>query len=654
MLLLSLIPLAIVSALTINSLFTRLNEFSQRLQQVETSLREDVVGRNLAAAAADTATEIDTYLLERIGDIRRWSEESILIRAAQQGNQQAVTLGLTAQAADETAIENALQGSFFIPIEEQTFSESVTFLFRQIEVQPIFSEILVTNAYGINVLVTRSTANLTHSTTDWWQQASAANQAGIGITPVFLDNLTNRPTIGIALPIFDPNSKEFLGVIRALLDLTELQQRVSRKASSSAAEIRVYNAEGFLLMDTATAHDPATILLPQSSLVSQVYPPAELALAALPGPENAGFTRYIAASPMDTASFIVGYAHGADSTFYDDPAQLVDFPGFGWGITVAQPEQTALQVLQPLIQTGKDFSALPQTLTNLFIFVSLSAAVISLIVALLFATSITRPLIELSQIAGRVQSGDLSVQVQTTGSRDEVGTLARTFDTMIKGLRERERERDIFGRVVSPEVREKLLTGALQLGGETRWVAVLFSDIRGFSTLSEQMTPQEVVAFLNEYLTEMTAAIRPWNGYINNFIGDAIVAIFGAPVEQPDKAWRAVAAALEMRRRLEALNQKRIARGEVPIYSGIGISAGEVVAGQIGSLERLLYTVIGDAVNVAARLETLTKDYPDYPILINGEAAHELAAHPEIHLHPLGPITVKGRSEPVEVFAVND
>jgi class 3 adenylate cyclase len=254
-------------------------------------------------------------------------------------------------------------------------------------------------------------------------------------------------------------------------------------------------------------------------------------------------------------------------------------------------------------------------------------------------------------MAERVQSGDLSAQVDVR-SDDEVGVLARAFNMMTAGLRERERERDIFGRVVSPEVREKLLSGGLALGGETLWVAVVFSDIRGFSTMSEQMSPEEVVAFLNAYLAEMTAAVRPWGGYINNFIGDAIVVIFGAPIDQPDKEWHAVAAALTMRERLEQLNRQRAARGERIIDNGIGISTGAAVAGQIGSLERLMYTVIGDAVNVAARLETLTKDYPDYPILINGPTAEALKARADLQLKSLGPIHVKGRAEAVDVYAV--
>ena len=187
----------------------------------------------------------------------------------------------------------------------------------------------------------------------------------------------------------------------------------------------------------------------------------------------------------------------------------------------------------------------------------------------------------------------------------------------------------------------------------TRRAAVLFSDIRGFSTLAERMDPQAVVALLNEYLTAMTGATAAFGGYINNFIGDAIVVVFGAPIPQSDAERRAVLAALAMRDALVALNVRRTARGDVPIETGIGIAAGDMVAGQIGSPERMLYTVIGDAVNVASRLETLTKEYPGKSILVTLRVAQALASDPALpRVEPLGLIKLKGRTEPVEVFAV--
>jgi adenylate cyclase len=181
---------------------------------------------------------------------------------------------------------------------------------------------------------------------------------------------------------------------------------------------------------------------------------------------------------------------------------------------------------------------------------------------------------------------------------------------------------------------------------------VLFSDIRDFSGLSERMPPSEVVELLNEYLTEMSIAVGNWGGYINNFIGDAIVVVFGVPVKQENIETRAVFAALEMRERLSSLNKRRRSQGKVALKNGIGISTGEVVAGQMGSIDRFLYTVIGDAVNVAARLEGLTKEFEEFPILLNEETYLALKLDETFVAQNLGEQPVKGRLAKVKVWGI--
>ena len=647
MLLLSLGALASVTLVTLQTLLGQISDFSGRINQASEALRSDVVGLNLSSAAADTVNDIDTFMLERIEDVRRMSEEPYIIEAARLGTDAAFAAGLDAAPGDESAVRQVLGDKLFIEIENAAFSRGLSYLFSQTErPETPFVEITLTELNGINVLITRPVAQRTLARESWWQAALDPSLAGIGVSSPKVDEATGLLVIGIALPVVDSETKEINGVVYALVNLTGLQQRLSQKALRLDVQIQAFSSDGLLLAESASGHAPSRLLNPAVQ-ATQDFAPAAQALQAAPGPDGAGFGLVQTAED----SLVVGYAHTSDSGFYDVPAQLTDFPGFGWGVTVSQPEARALQVLAPLIETASAFSNLPSQLGRSFLFFTVLAAIVTLSGAILFSGSITRPLIQLNQMSRRVQEGDLNVQVEITG-QDEVGELGRAFNMMTEGLRQRERERDIFGRVVSPEVREKLLAGRLALGGETRWVSVLFSDIRGFSTISEQMEPQELVAFLNEYLSEMSDAIKPYGGYINNFIGDAIVAIFGAPIDQPDKELRAVAAAIQMRMRLEQLNDRRIERGEDPIQFGIGISTGEAVAGQIGSLERLLYTVIGDAVNVAARLETLTKDYPDYHILINGQTAEGLKSHKEIVMKHLGPIQVKGRSEPVEVYAV--
>ena len=646
MLLLSLVPLAVVSAVVLVAVLSQLSRFGVRMAEAEDSLRSEVVGRNLKGAAVDTATEIDDYVLTRIIDLRRWSEDRDVIEAARQGTRVVQQNGWGNLAPD--VLKTKLQSGLFVPISPTIYSVASSFLFHQVErPETPFVEILVTEASGINVLITRPMLRVAQADQVWWQSARNRGIAGIGLEDVHLDADTNAPVLGLALPVIDPDTKEVLGVIRGLIRLTDLQRRISQKAVSVNSDIRVFTRDGRLIADTVSNHAAALILTDAGNVVKRDYAPAVKALQAGPGMESAGFVTVESGGERDLA----GYSRTSGSEFYDMRAQVSDFQGLDWGVVVTQLESRALQVLRALIETGREFGRLPGLLVGLFGAAFVLIVVISAVGAIVISGGITGPLIQVSRMAQRVQEGDLTASVNVQSS-DEVGRLARAFNTMTEGLRERERERDVFGRVVSPEVREKLLNGKLELGGETRWVAVLFSDIRNFSTMSERMSPQEVVAFLNEYLTEMTSAIRPWGGYLNNFIGDAIVAIFGAPIDQPDKEWRAVAAALTMRQRLDELNRRRVARGEAPMDSGIGISTGEVVAGQVGSFERLMYTVIGDAVNVAARLEALTKEYREYSILINGPTAKALMARQDITLKSLGPIRVKGRAEPVDLYAV--
>ena len=309
-----------------------------------------------------------------------------------------------------------------------------------------------------------------------------------------------------------------------------------------------------------------------------------------------------------------------------------------WKILISESESVFSRPLQHLY-------------SNALISAVLAGVVFS-IFALYLARGFVRPINDLSAAAEAVRRGDYANAQATIFAEDEFGHLARTFNTMVTGVQARERERDIFGRVVSPEVREKLLTGELALGGENRRVSVLFSDIRDFTTLSERLGPQETVALLNEYLTAMTEVVRPWGGYVNNFIGDAIVVVFGAPTARAEIEWSAVGAALAMRDRLVEFNQKRVAMGDDPIQTGIGISTGKVVAGQVGSLERFLYTVIGDAVNVAARLEGMTKEFEGNPVLINHQTYEGISHRDDLQVEDFGPRAVKGRREPVHVFGI--
>ncbi|MCF8199474.1 MAG: HAMP domain-containing protein [Sulfuritalea sp.] len=334
-----------------------------------------------------------------------------------------------------------------------------------------------------------------------------------------------------------------------------------------------------------------------------------------------GHAEYI--SPLSKAPRVVGFA----------PAENHD-----WIVAVSETRES---FSRPLI-----------TLYEKALYSAGIVGLLATVTAIIFARMLIRPIRDLARSAEAARHGDYAQAKVAFQSRDEIGRLAETFNTMIDGVVARERERDIFGRIVSPEVREKLLSGELALGGEKRRVTVLFSDLRGFATMSEKMSPRDVVEMLNEYLTAMATAIKPWGGYINNFVGDAIIVVFGAPVGRAEIEWCAVASAFAMRDSLKILNQRRTELGEARLESGIGISTGPVVVGQVGSLERFLYTVIGDAVNVAARLETLTKEFDENPILCNGATYEAIHHRDDVLAEDLGFHQLKGRNESVQVFSL--
>ena len=238
---------------------------------------------------------------------------------------------------------------------------------------------------------------------------------------------------------------------------------------------------------------------------------------------------------------------------------------------------------------------------------SLAALGLALVLAVVFARHLTRPIVALTTAAGRVAGGDLSQAVAVT-SRDEVGHLTSAFNAMVEGLRQREVIRTAFGRYVSPEVAQAVLDspGGLALGGRKREITVLMSDLRGYTRFAEHGDPAGVMAVLNDYLGRMADIVIAHGGTINEFIGDAIFAVYGAPIEHPDHAERAAATALAMQRGMDALNEANAAGGRPRFEMGIGINTGEAVVGNIGSEQRTKYAVVGAAVNLAARVEGCT------------------------------------------------
>ena len=300
----------------------------------------------------------------------------------------------------------------------------------------------------------------------------------------------------------------------------------------------------------------------------------------------------------------------------------------------------AAVLLQPVAET-----------TKRNIYLSIIVLFLAVMFIWFFSKSISRPVKTLARAAERIEQGEFELDLKPK-TRDELGLLTSSFVKMGKGLAERERLKDSFGRFINKEVAELAMKGELALGGETKDVTVFFSDIRSFTAISEKLTPTEVVEFLNEYMTSMVECVNATHGVVDKFIGDAVMSVWGAPTSAgspKEDALNCIRAALRMRAALMIFNRGRGGDKKPVIRIGCGINSGPVVAGQIGSTQRMEYTVIGDAVNLASRTEALNKPLGT-DILIT-EYTYALV-HDRVLVEEMPSVTVKGKEKPLRMFAV--
>jgi class 3 adenylate cyclase len=280
--------------------------------------------------------------------------------------------------------------------------------------------------------------------------------------------------------------------------------------------------------------------------------------------------------------------------------------------------------------------------------------IMGLIITFFLASYFTHPIKKIVSAMRKVGTGDLEQNVSIR-NKDEIGLLASNFNEMVGGLREKEKIRSAMNKAVSKEIAEKMLEGEIKLGGEKVEVTMLFSDIRGFTAMSEKMGPEDVIIMLNEYMTEMSHIIDEHRGVIDKFVGDEIMAIYGAPVPVTDEdgnhidAVLAVRSAVKMIKVLKELNKKRVERGQHEINIGIGLNTGEVVAGNMGSENRLNYTVLGDNVNLAARL----CDKAERMMVLVSETTYEKVMDFVI-AKKQPPLKVKGKEKPLNVYSIID
>jgi class 3 adenylate cyclase len=234
------------------------------------------------------------------------------------------------------------------------------------------------------------------------------------------------------------------------------------------------------------------------------------------------------------------------------------------------------------------------------------AAVLAILGMLFFLRrQIIGPVLSVAEASTRVAAGDMAVSIVPRG-KNEIGDLVRSFNQMVEGLKQRDVIRESFGRYVTPEVAAKVLDSpdGLRLGGEKREMTILMADLRGFTKVSETLDAEAVVGLLNDYFGAMSEVIDHFGGNINEFLGDAILVFFGAPVFQEDHAARAAACALTMQNRMEETNVVNRAKGYPSLAMGIGLGTGGLVVGNLGSKARMKYGVVGPTINLAARIQS--------------------------------------------------
>ena len=271
-----------------------------------------------------------------------------------------------------------------------------------------------------------------------------------------------------------------------------------------------------------------------------------------------------------------------------------------------------------------------------------AAVLATTLVAFFMAGRFSRPIAELVAGTERVRQGDLAGDVRVR-SKDEFGALAKAFNAMTQDLALKERYREVLSKTSDPTVAQQLVEGQLELGGEIRHAAVLFCDIRGFTTMTEGMPPAEVIEFINEHMTALTKLVYFHGGVVDKFVGDLIMAVFGAPNSHGDDALRAARCALEM---IQVRQELSTSSGRL-VEIGIGLAYGELVAGCMGSTDRLNYTVLGDRVNLASRL---CSEAGAGEVIVDEAIA--AALDDSIQAEPRDPVTLKGFSAPVPSFAI--
>jgi adenylate cyclase len=347
----------------------------------------------------------------------------------------------------------------------------------------------------------------------------------------------------------------------------------------------------------------------------------------------------------------------------DDPRQIthLHLPVFGrlliafLLISIVPPALLLVTTAQrlALLPTAANPDVLLANLRLVQLFIFSTGLVASVGIAVFMARGIIGPLESLQRGMARVERNELAVTIPVT-SGDELGYLTFRFNQMTAGLRQGELMRNLLNLYVSPEVARNALENGAELGGQLVTCSVLFADIRDFTTISERLAPETLMRLLNQYMSQMVEVIVAHGGIVNKFGGDSLLAVFGTPLNpQPDHARQAVRAAQGMFAALLAFNGRQAQLGQPQLRIGVGVATGPVVAGNIGGQERLEHTVIGDTVNLAARLQDKTKELPG-ELLISEETYQALGEEWAARVERLTAVAVKGKQQPISAYLIRE
>jgi adenylate cyclase len=357
----------------------------------------------------------------------------------------------------------------------------------------------------------------------------------------------------------------------------------------------------------------------------------------------------------------VGYAYIVDKNGVIRAHNNIEFVGKTGTDFIPAPD--LYRVTLPIILAGKKeigkvsvglgterIELTTNAMQLILILISVIGLFLGILGAFILSNYLTTPINDLVRGVRAIADGDFDQEIKKL-TNDEIGDLTAAFNQMAQSLQEKEHIKDAFRRYVSRPVAEEIFKNPLQyidtLKGTRKKVTILFADIRGFTPLTERLTAEAVVSLLNEVLTSMTRIIFKYEGTIDKFIGDSVMAVFGAPIAHDDDVNRSINAAVEIQKSIEAMNKKRKVLKQEEIYIGIGINTGEVVVGNIGAKVRLDYTVIGRSVNLANRLQEVASGGE---IIVTDNVVNEARVKYKFSEPML--IKAKGKKEPVKVYRV--